>query len=353
VFNPSFYTNGGALGTATFAPSANFITSPTALNGTFQFTAAGTGVAFCVNPQLLGNAPGRYTGNVILTVPGAANSPLTIPVVLLLGNTPGHIELSNAGVYRTVGGLGAFALNLDQVTYNYAAGNTLTRFFGLPGDQPVAGDWLGTGTVTLGVFRAAAGAWYFDLNNDGAFEANEGPFFFGLPGDKAIVGDWTGSGSTKVGVFRCPASGVCTWYLSTAIQTAATLVPNANLYSAATTIVYNYGLPGDLPVASSWTQTGVVDQIGVFRCPAVGVCSWIVDSAGTGASFTTYSFGLPGDIPVVGDWGDLAQPKRIGVFRGGTWILDVNGSNTYAPNDIMGAFGLPGDIPVVGKWTML
>lgn len=130
-------------------------------------------------------------------------------------------------------------------------------------------------------------------------------------------------------------------------------MPNANLYSPATTLTYNYGLPGDLPVASSWTQTGVVDQIGVFRCPAVGVCSWIVDSAGTGASFTTYSFGLPGDIPVVGDWGDLAQPKRIGVFRGGTWILDVNGSNTYAPNDIMGAFGLPGDIPVVGKWTML
>src|ERR1039458_7586214 len=57
----------------------------------------------------------------------------------------------------------------------------------------VAGDWTGSGVVRIGVFRQ--GAWYFDLNNDGAFEANEGPFYFGLPGDTAIVGDWTGSGA--------------------------------------------------------------------------------------------------------------------------------------------------------------
>jgi len=352
---PSFLTNGGTLGSASFASSVasgvNFITAPSGALGS-SLTSTATAVQFCVNPQLLGNSPGRYTGTVTLTVPGAANSPLTIPVTLLLGNTPGHIELSNAGVYRAAGTLGAFVLNLDQLTYNYAAANTLTRFFGLPGDQPVAGDWTGSGTVSIGIFRG--GAWYFDLNNDGAFESNEGPFYFGLPGDKAIVGDWTGSGSTKVGVFRCPASGVCTWYLSTASQTAATLVPGANLYTPSSTLTYNYGLPGDQPVSSNWLQTGKVDQIGVFRCPTTGVCSWIVDSAGTGASFTTYSFGLPGDIAVVGDWNDNNQAKRIGVFRPslGEWILDVNGSNTYAPNDIQGYFGLPGDIPVVGKWTM-
>lgn len=60
---------------------------------------------------------------------------------------------------------------------------------------------------------------------------------------------------------------------------------------------------------------------------------------------------------MVGDWNDNAQRKRIGVFRGGLWILDVNGTNTFAPNDIgaggtTGNFGLPGDKPVVGKWTM-
>jgi hypothetical protein len=228
-------------------------------------------------------------------------------------------------------------------------------FYGLAGDQPVAGDWLGTGVVSIGVFRK--GAWYFDLNNNGQFDANEGPFWFGLPGDTAIVGDWTGSGSSKVGVFRCPAvgGGDCTWYLSTATQTASTLSPNINLYNPATMLVYNYGLPGDQPVANSWGASNGgasnVDQIGVFRCPspAVGVCSWIVDDVGDGNYRITdpvYSFGLTGDIAVVGDWNANTQ-RTIGVFRRGLWILDINGSNTYASNDIQASFGLPGDKPVV------
>jgi hypothetical protein len=228
---------------------------------------------------------------------------------------------------------------------------------GLAGDQPVAGDWLGTGVVSIGVFRQ--GAWYLDLNNDGQFESNEGPFYFGLPGDTAIAGDWTGSGSTKVGVFRCPvapAVGVCTWYLSTAIQTGATLLPNANLYNPATTLVYSYGLPGDQPVANNWGGVPNADQIGIFRCPtpSVGVCSWIVDNVGDGTYRVTdpvYSFGLTGDIAVVGNWNGTARQKEVGVFRAGLWILDINGTNSYAPNDIQAYFGLPGDKPVIGKWT--
>jgi hypothetical protein len=271
-----------------------------------------------------------------------------------LNSIPGNIDLSNAGVFRNTSGLGTFVLDLNQSTYNYSAGTTLTEFYGLAGDQPVAGDWLGTGVVSLGVFRQ--GSWYFDLNNDGQFEANEGPFLFGLPGDLAIVGDWTGSGSTKVGVFRCPVSGICSWYLDAAVLNASALTPGANLYNPNTTLVYSFGLPGDQPVASTWSGTNV-DQIGIFRCPAIGapgVCSWIVDNVGDGNYRSTdpvYSFGLPGDIAVVGDWNDNNQRKRIGVFRGGTWILDVNGSNVYAPNDIQASFGLPGDKPVVGKWT--
>jgi hypothetical protein len=96
------------------------------------------------------------------------------------------------------------------------------------------------------------------------------------------------------------------------------------------------------------------DQIGVFRCPAVGVCNWIVDSNGNGAYDATdavYSFGLPGDQPVVGDWNQGGR-KRIGVFRGGTWILDSNGNNSYDLTDLTVFFGLPGDIGVVGKWPV-
>jgi hypothetical protein len=358
--NTVIETGGGSLGNVSYVPSAaasvNFITAPNLTNQTL--IAGGTSVQFCVNPVLLGNAPGTYTGKVTITAPGAANSPFTVPVTLYLNSVPGVIELSNIGVFRA----GTFALDTDRTTYNYSAANTTLASFGLPGDQPVAGDWMGTGVVSVGIFRN--GAWYFDLNNDGQFETNEGPFYFGLPGDTAIVGDWTGTGTTKVGVFRCPvapATGTCTWYLSKDVQTAATLVPGANLYDS-NTLVYSFGLPGDVPVANNWVgNSHNVDAIGVFRCPAVGVCSWIVDNVGDGVYRTTdsmYSFGLPGDVPVVGDWNGGGQRKRIGVFRPlsnglANWILEVNGTNTWAPNDIQASFGLATDKPVVGNWTLL
>ena len=349
--SPGISSTAGSIATVTYTTSVAYGVNIFTSTGTSPVTTGLTAITICANAQLLGNTSGTYQGTVAITSTSGATA--SIPVSLHLNGTLGGIDLSNAGVYRAAGGLGAFALDLDQATYNYAVASTKIRYLGLAGDQPVAGDWLGSGVVSIGVFRN--GAWYFDLNNNGVYDANEGPFYFGLPGDTAIVGDWTGSGSTKVGVFRCPASGVCTWYLSSATQTAATLVPNANLYNPATTLVYTYGLPGDQPVANNWSGTSTVDQIGISRCPAAGVCSWVVENVGDGVYRTSdpvYFFGLSGDIAVVGDWSGNGQRKRIGVFRGGLWILEINGTNVYAPNDIQASFGLPGDKPVVGKWTM-
>jgi len=295
-----------------------------------------------------------WSGNVANLASASTSVTMTAPQMVTANFITSGIPQnpSGVGVYRS--SAAGFWLDLNQSTYNFDV-TAKFRSFGLPGDQPVAGDWTGTGVIRIGVFRQ--GAWYFDLNNNGQFDAGEGPFFFGLPGDTAIVGDWTGSGSTKVGVFRCPASGICTWYLNTAVQTAATLLPNTNLYNPATTLVYSYGLPGDQPVANNWSGTSNVDQIGVFRCPmpGIGVCSRIVDNVGDGnyrATDPVYSFGLTNDIAVVGNWNGNGQGKRIGIFRNGLWVLEVNGSNTFAPNDIQASFGLPGDRPVVGNWTM-
>jgi hypothetical protein len=370
--NPTFFTTGGTLGAATYSVNtgANFITWPISggnnpitglLNGNSNggvlptslatYTLGGAGAAqVCVNPQLVGNAPGTYLGSVAVSVPGAANSPFIVPVTLILGNTPGKIELSNTGVYRN----GVWFENLNKTTYQYSLGNLVTPSpaFGLPGDQPVAGDWTGTGVVRVGVFRQ--GAWYLDLNNNGTFEANEGPFFFGLPGDIAVVGDWTGTGSSKVGVFRAG-----TWYLNTQSFTAAQLVPGFNMYSAAATLVYSFGFATDTPVVGTWGTGTNVDRIGVYRCTGItgANCTWIVDVPGTGVFSPTAdgiytNFGITGDIPVVGDWFGTGGPKKIGVYRpsNNTFYLDVNGTNTAAPNDIQAPFGLPGDLPVIGNW---
>ena len=64
-----------------------------------------------------------------------------------------------------------------------------------------------------------------------------------------------------------------------------------------------------------------------------------------------YQHGLPGDLPVVGNWSTGPQRKRIGVYRQGLWFLETLGTNAYSPADTVAAFGLPGDLPLVGTWT--
>ena len=65
--------------------------------------------------------------------------------------------------------------------------------FGTTGDIPIVGDWSGTGTAKIGVFRAATGEWFLDLNGNGQWD---GPTIdkyingFGQAGDLPVVGKW-------------------------------------------------------------------------------------------------------------------------------------------------------------------
>ena len=59
---------------------------------------------------------------------------------------------------------------------------------GNPNDVPLAGDWDGNGTTTIGVFRPSTNAFY--LTNDNSTVAASFPF--GDPNDKPIVGNWDG-----------------------------------------------------------------------------------------------------------------------------------------------------------------
>ncbi len=117
--------------------------------------------------------------------------------------------------------------------------------FGLPGDIPVAGDWTGDGKAKIGVFDPHLGLWELDTNNNGKWDGCNidkcfGPF--GQAGDLPVVGDWTGSGTAKIGVFR-PSSGM--WYLDL----------NGNGKWDGCNIdkcLGPFGQSGDLPVAGKW-----------------------------------------------------------------------------------------------------
>jgi hypothetical protein len=81
------------------------------------------------------------------------------------------------------------------------------------GDLPVAGDWSGSGITRLGLFRPSTGEWFLDQNEnntwDGCF-TDRCVASFGTPEDLPVVGDWDGSGTSKIGIFR-PATGE--WFL--------------------------------------------------------------------------------------------------------------------------------------------
>jgi len=362
-----FNFTGGITG---LGGSLSLPASPPFAAGPVTITPSVQTFAICGNTDEVGNATGIFSGTV--TINGAGVGSITIPVNLIVGNgspsTGGSggslINVSEIGVFRSGAPFGTgpqpagFVLNSESSNqlggaYNFpqasADGKVLLAPFGLPGDIPVAGNWNGTGAVTIGVFRN--GQWILDLNNNGVFDGvfgGDGVFIFGQAGDQPVVGDWNGDGRSKFGIFR-PSTG------------QFILDFQGHMTFDASAVLYSFGLSGDIPVAGNWSG-GKADFIGVFR-PSTG--QWILDTAGNGvfsASSAIYNFGLscssPGptcDQPVVGNWGNGTPViKRIGVFRPSTgqWILSNPTNGNWVPTDPVFQFGEAGDSAIVGFWTL-
>jgi len=129
-----------------------------------------------------------------------------------VGTQPGDIPMvgdwngdgrSKVGLFRQgffwildYNGNGVFEQGID----------TTYAFGGVSGDVPVVGDWTGAGTSNVGIVRYGY-FWILDANGNGTFDGT-GPgqdyafAYGGIPGDVPVVGDWNGSGTSKVGVFR-------------------------------------------------------------------------------------------------------------------------------------------------------
>jgi DMSO/TMAO reductase YedYZ molybdopterin-dependent catalytic subunit len=58
----------------------------------------------------------------------------------------------------------------------------------------------------IGVYQG--GAWYLDMNGNGAWGPEDAAYGFGAPGWTQVVGDWDGDGSSEIGVYQGGA-----WYL--------------------------------------------------------------------------------------------------------------------------------------------
>jgi hypothetical protein len=314
---------------------------------TLEWNGTALATTYFSSTQLTALVPGG-----LIAVPGPVSIVVTNPGGTSSSPSAFQYRFSEIGIFRSTEVLQTGpGFVLDSFGTNNWMPFDSTFVFGEAGDMPVAGDFFGNGVVEMGVFRCVTGAatcqWYVDANNNGSWDGVSGGdalWNFGIPGDIPVVGDWTGDGTSKIGIFRCPAAG------STAPCLWVLDAGNNHTYDPATAVLAYYGLTGDLPVVSNWNG-GTVDHVGIFR----GNGLWIVDNLGLNTwlpSDSQYSYGLAGDKPVVGNWTGTAR-KNIGVFRpsGGYWVLNSSGSNSWSPSDTIGSFGVNGDLPVVGFWT--
>lgn len=174
--------------------------------------------------------------------------------------------------------------------------DTCVKSFGLSTDLPLIGQWTLAPGDWIGIFRPSEKKWYLDTNRNGVLEGcrkDECPSFsVYINGDVPVAGDWTGSGTTQLGLFR-PSTGQ--WFLNRNTNRSWNNCKKD-------TCISGFGEDGDLPVIGDWDGTGT-SKIGVFS-PATG--EWFLDFNGNGkwddGVDLHLSYGQPGDVPVVGKW---------------------------------------------------
>jgi hypothetical protein len=188
--------------------------------------------------------------------------------------------------------------------------------------------------VSTYVGVAALPQW--TLRNSLSAGAASSAFDLGHPGDVPLMADWTGAGIGTAAVVRGVGHGrlgreFLRWYVR---QIEGPGQPD---------LIFDFGLPGDIPVVGDWTGKGW-DSAGVVRGNR-----WLLRNRNsTGGADLDFTFGQPGDIPVVGDWNGNGV-DGIGVVRGNTWLLRHTASP--GPAQIQFDFGPSNGIPVVGDWN--
>ena len=298
----------------------------------------GEGQTFLMSLQLTTASNGHAEETVTLPAPVSASHWITATATNLTTGSTSEFALSAQVTGSSPDKIG---VRREHLWFLDADGNGRwnnpgdTFFgFGIPGDEPVVGDWNGDGVDEVGVRRGSV--WYLDCDGNGRWNNSGDTFFtFGIPGDEPVVGDWNGDGVDEVGIRRGSV-----WYLD--------YDGNGRWNNSGDTF-FAFGIPGDEPVVGDWNGDGV-DEVGVHRGSA-----WYLDYDGNGRwnhpGDSFLAFGIPGDEPVVGDWnGDGVDD--VGVRRGNVWYLDYDGNGHWNhPGDSFFVFGVAGDEPVVGRWS--
>ena len=275
--------------------------------------------------------------------------------VYLGGTTPGTLPTTPGAFDTTFNGgpSDAFVAKFNT-TFNDTIGvfnPTLSQFqlrdsnstgpadhvitFGQSGDQPITGDWNGSGTDKPGVFRSSTGQFILQISSLKTIIVN-----FGGAGNVAVAGDWDGNGIDTPGVFN-PANGQ--WALTNGINGL-----NVSGSSPTANFTFTFGNNTDIPFVGDWDGNGI-DGVGLFR---TSNANFILSNGFQGTvDIKPFVFGSLGSKPLAGDWnGDGIT--TIGVFNPNTGVMALNNTNSSGNGigDIVFNFGLNGDTPLAGDW---
>ncbi|HTZ42336.1 MAG TPA: hypothetical protein VMB79_00605 [Jatrophihabitans sp.] len=205
----------------------------------------------------------------------------------------------------------------------------LGETFGRPGDQPVACDFDGDGTDTVGVYRASTGTFY--IRNSVSSTAPYYQVTLGTTGDIPVCGDWNGDHVDTVGVYDPRTSRF--YLINSVTRTARTPL-----------VQVQFGGAGMQPVAGDWDGDGK-DTLGVWSQSTHYF--YLVNSLAPGAARGKYWVGSPGGTPIAGNWGTGGR-DCYGFWEGtDLYLMTTPGGGEQERSD----FGVPGSVPVVGDWN--
>jgi hypothetical protein len=214
--------------------------------------------------------------------------------------------------------------------------NTKTILYGNPQDEPFMGDWDCDGVDTPGLYRRSDGFAY--LRNSNSTGVADITFVFGNPGDLPLIGDFDGDGCDTLSIYRPSEARI---YVINRLGTNGGGLGAADLS-------YDYGNPGDIPVAGDWDGDGS-DSAGLRR-PSDGFV-YLRNSNSTGNADISFFYGDPGDLPVAGDWNDDGIDS-FGLFRPGNATFYLKNGNGTGVADLSFALGPSTGVPVSGRFDL-
>ncbi len=224
-----------------------------------------------------------------------------------------------------------------------------TFVYGSPGlGIPIAGDWTGSGTDTVGLYSTTMSVFY--LKNSNSSGLADTTFAYGpannnppSTGEIPIAGDWNGDGTDTIGLYD-PTTSV--FYLR-----------NSNS-SGFADIAFAYGPAngGLVPIAGDWNGDGT-DTIGLYN-PTTSVF-YLRNSNSSGFADVTFVYGpantgpaVSGQVPIVGDW-NADGTDTVGLFNSTTSVFSLRNSNSTGFADITMFYGPfnGGLTPLAGDWA--